>query len=248
MSSKKKRLFTRWFSRRIDLGVILSGGLFVLIWFFLPTSPRASSEENSVTVPHVQVTSTVLSEVLPYMRPDLMMVPSRYTFTPMWEMSDKVTEIPYYPYATSLYVSLSPPEGMGRLASLLSGMGRNESNALLLPRTVMPGEHTNRRDGDLPRLDVRMSEGLGTTRLRTDALVWQQELQDGEPWRFAFWVSFHDGGEQTASVFVEQRSGDLERDLRLLRIVERLDIWEHPVGEGIVWLRYAPIVGEKDAD
>jgi len=177
-----------------------------------------------------------------------MLVPSRYTFTPLVEASDELlTDVPHYGYVTSLDVIFSAPEGMGRLAELSTGVSRNDHSVLLVPSSVATDIPRVSSDDATPGVHVRASEGLGATRLRTDAMVWEPELALDEAWKFAFWVSFP-VGEPSGIVFVEHSSGDVARDLRLVGIVERLDVWDNPVGEGIVWLRYEPITGGIDAN
>ena len=244
MPAKKHRLFTRWFSRKIDLGVLLSGGLFILIWSFLPSPPLESVRAAELGTIHVQTTTVALSDILPHVRPDLIHVPSRYTFTPVWELPDTLAEIPYFPYATTLTLALSEPAGMGRLSALTAGSRRNGQRGLVLPLSVARESDVEISHMRVSDLQVGTSAGLGATRLRTAAAAWAEELEGEDPWRFSFWISFSERGEP-ASVFVEERSGDIERDLRLVRIVERPDLWENPSGMGIVRLQFAPTSGAE---
>ncbi len=243
MSPRKHRVLIRWFGRKIDLGVFFCTALFVFIWFFLP-SYRVDSAVGSGSAGsmHIQVTQSTLCDVLPYMRPDLMLEPSRFTFAPVLEVSAELAGRLHYTYGTSLDVWFSPPEGMGRLAPLSTGIGSHEHKILFVPSSVSLRAAGKESADVIPGLHVRKSEGLGATLLRTDAAAWESELAVEEAWMFAFWASFH-AESHSATVFVEESSGDVTRDLRLLRIAERFDVWENPVGEGIVWLRYEPSAG-----
>ncbi len=250
MPVKKHRLFTRWFSRKIDLGVIFSGSLFVCIWFFLPAPPVRSTVSRAQTT-HIQATRKTLDDVLPYLRPDLVLVPSRYSFAPLWEEPEKVMGIPPFAFTTAIGVRFSEPSGMGDLAALTASRSLNDRRVLLVPPSVAGVPEIEKTHDQSFCLHVRKSDGLGATRLRRDIEIWGAELSLQEPWRFAFWISFSAQSVSSglsAEVFVEERSGDVERDLRLLRIVERLDAWEHRMGEGLVWLHYDPVRGEVDAN
>ena len=245
MPDKRHRLFTRWFSRRIDLGVILSGSLFVFIWVLLPQAPIRETRVVMETGVRAQLTRVPLSSVPAYLRPDLMLVPSDYSFMPIWQIPDVMSHVPQYRYATRRDPIVSDPEGMGQLAPLLKGL-LNHYSIWLLP-AANSGTAASSAFPHESRLHVRLSEGLGSTRLRTDMSVWESVLSGRQSWEFVFWIAF-DAEEGEPSVFIEERSGDLDRDLRLLRIVERWDVWEAAMGMGTVRLRFEPATGEEYAD
>jgi len=251
MATKRHRLFTRWFSRRIDLGVVFSIFLFVFIWFFLPAVPVDSAVDRENPSTHIRATRKSLCDVQPYLRPDLVLVPSQFSFAPVRELPDAISDIPHFAYTTSMDVILSEPEGMGQLADLATGINRNDHRILLVPSSAAGVLRQAPPETGEARLYVRTSESLGATRLRKDDGIWKEEFALEDPWKLAFWVSFHPEAQangQETKVFVEERSGDVERDLRLLRIVSRMDVWENPMGEGIVWLQYVPATGGLDAD
>ncbi|MFU8780631.1 MAG: hypothetical protein ACNA71_06350 [Kiritimatiellia bacterium] len=245
MRKKEHRLITRWFNRKIDLGALLTGLLFVFIWALLPAGSSTDAPTIASASISIHPTRNALSVLPSYQRPDLMLVPSPYTFAARWQLPDSMMRVPQYVYASTPAGIDSAPAGMGSLVE--PGMGLNHQNYLY----DMPASRRTRpfvaSVSQPASLHVRYADGLEGTRLVTDAAVWQAELQGPDSWHFAFWVAF--GAKAGDSmVFVEERSGDLERDLRLLRIVQRPDVWEGASGAGIVWLRYQPASGEDHAD
>lgn len=250
MASRQHRLFTRLFNQRIDIGVVFAVILFIAIWFFLPSAPTRSEERSAQTV-HFQATRKSLDDVPPYRRPDLALVPSSYSFSPSRPLTDDMMDIPLYAYSTDLDLRLSRPAGMGALATLGAGIGHGDHRVLLVASPVSGVLQHRDVERTGSQLDVRMSTGLENTKLRTDHTLWQSELAGDSPWQFAFWVSFLPQEPYMAEgpqVFVEERSGSIERDLRLLRIVERMEVWENPTGEGMVWLHFEPETGDIDED
>jgi len=245
MARKQHRLFTRWFSRRIDLGVLLSGCLFVFIWALLPVVPEPDDQGFPQPGMQVQPTALPLSALPPYLRPDLVLIPSGYAFAPVWEISDALLQVPPYRYQTSSGAIGAVPEGMGSVEPLVPGL--LEIRPLL---GVMPPVASGQPLPVGPRtaqLHAHLSAGLGQTHLRTDDARWAVVQTNDVAWEFSFWIAFdREAGEST--VFIEERSGDSARDRRLLRLVSRPDMWEAAAGLGTVWLRYQPGTGENDAD
>jgi hypothetical protein len=242
---QKHSLLTRWFSRRVDLGALLAGFLFVFIWALLPAQPGHDAQASVGAVMRVQPVRNVLAELPDFERPDLMLVPSRHTFKPVWELPDVMARVPQYRYASRPAGIQSQPEGMMDLPGLGYGLYHGYDTAVQVPlprlalRSRQPASST-------PRLRASYSHGLAGAKLRTDLPVWETDLAGAQPWRIAFWIAL-DAIDGEFRVFVEERSGDAERDSRLLRTIQRPDVWENPAGEGIVWLRYQPASGEEHA-
>ncbi len=153
-----------------------------------------------------------------------------------------LASVPEFPYKTALSVKPTAPEGMGRVAALPVGGRRGADIYLLSDSRAVPLPI----DDDV-RLRVHISKGLGRTQLREDAAAWEPVLSSTESWQFAFWVSF-EYENITPTVFIEERTGDHALDMQILRIVERLDLWDDPSGTGIVSLVYRPEAGDNNAD
>lgn len=238
MPQKQQRFITRWFSRRIDLGALFAGILFVCIWAFPPAQHVKSVLLENPSI-HIQNTDFVLDAIPAYIRPDLMFRPSRYHFTPFEKGEDLAGTLPDYPYSTAVSFSVAEPEGMGELADLAVAIGRPDALVWIHPYLDIGHEDSHTNTVATSPFFVRTSKGLGQTSLNLDLPVWAEEWEQGEAWAFSFWIGF-DQYANESMVFVEQSTGDIKRDLRLIRIVKRLHVWDDPSGMGRVWLSYQP--------
>jgi hypothetical protein len=245
VAEKRHRLFTRWFNRRIDLGAWLVGCLFILIWCLLPGRPVGEVVSPSLSGMHVQAGWAPLERVPAYLRPDLILVPSRYSYVPALPLGDLAAHVPIYPYPTVLDRIPSFPEGMGNPVDLISGVWG--SQPVLLPATASQGTVLKKATDTAAAWVVRMAGDLGSARLRTELPVFRDLRSEAQSWRCSFWITEHMVGGDIV-VFIEESSGDRDRDLRLVRIVQRPDVWENLSGNGLVRIRYQPGVGGENAD
>ncbi len=247
LQTRKHRLATEWLGRRLDLGALLIGPLFVLIWGLVPSIPRIGpSVMNEAPALYVQAWSVPLRQVPVHVRPYLVTLPSRFSFVPKFDVSEATTRVPAFAYDTSLGGVGAKPQSLGGDVPAphewLAGM-----RYALAPQRERPVPMRRRFVQDKGPWEVRLSSGLAGSRFLRESPRLAVLPAGAQAWEAKFWISFDTRGIPQ-EVYLERSSGIRGIDRGLLRVLASPDVWEQASGAGLIVLRHDPVMGGENAD
>ena len=245
---RKHRLIRDRLARRLDLGALLIGPLFVLIWGLVPSvqPPGGGASAPELRGLQVQAWGVPLRQVPVYVRPYLVTLPSRYSFVPRLDASEATAQVPAFSYDTSLGMLPSQPQRMvvdaGTSSDWQAGM-----RFPLVPLRNHQEKPVRRPVRRAESWRVWLSSGLAGSRFLLESPRLDALRTGVQAWEAEFWISFDERG-MPQEVYVEKGSGIREIDRVLLRLLASPDVWEHARGVGMIEIRYDPVMGGEDAD